>query len=103
MNKNAQIDGRWDASRKLGNRNQYNPFSSSWKQYERAFGLQERVSESLDNAVENGYQMQKWCVEDIAIDMTQFDSFFENHDPKQLIPFIQDWKGAQSFLRTYHA
>lgn len=36
-NKNAPIDGRWDAVHRLGNRNQYNPGSASWRAYEAAF------------------------------------------------------------------
>lgn len=47
-NKNAAIDGRWDAAKKLGNHNQYNPKSQSWKNYERAFENQEALMKSLD-------------------------------------------------------
>jgi hypothetical protein len=37
MNPNAPKDGYWDASRYLGNRNQYNEGSSSWRAYEYAY------------------------------------------------------------------
>jgi hypothetical protein len=38
-NKNAMIDGSWDAMYELGNRNQYNEGSASWNAYEKAFAL----------------------------------------------------------------
>lgn len=37
FNKNAVIDAKWDASHNLGNQNQYNPGSASWKAYEAAY------------------------------------------------------------------
>jgi hypothetical protein len=36
-NKNAAVDGAWDAKHELGNRNQYNPGSASWHAYENAY------------------------------------------------------------------
>lgn len=37
FNKNAPIDGKWDAEKGLGNQNQYNPGSASWHAYEDAY------------------------------------------------------------------
>lgn len=36
-NRNAPRDGKFDAEHQLGNRNQYNPGSSSWHAYEQAY------------------------------------------------------------------
>ena len=36
-NRNAYKDGRWDAKRNLGNQNQYNSGSRSWRLYEYAY------------------------------------------------------------------
>lgn len=103
MNKNAPIGGRWDASRKLGNHNQYNELSESWKAYERAYGFQEKVSASLDAAVQNGYELMDWAAEDIAIDLHEYDAYFEKIKPLALVPYIQNWKGAQDFLKEQQA
>jgi hypothetical protein len=36
-NRNAPIDGKWDAQHGLGNRNSFNPGSASWHAYEEAY------------------------------------------------------------------
>lgn len=48
FNKNAPKDGKWDAKHSLGNCNQYNPGSKSWKQYELAYAAE--AAEVKENA-----------------------------------------------------
>lgn len=90
-NKNAAIDGRWDAARKLGNRNQYNPFSRSWKDYELAFGNQETISTRLDAEVENDPELIKCSCTEIAIIINIGRSWMT-------MPYIEEWKKSKDIF-----
>lgn len=57
--------------------------------------FQKRINESLDSAIENGYELDEWSAEDIAADLNQYDSNFESFESKDLVPFIQTWKDGR--------
>ena len=96
-NKNAVIDGRWDAARKLGNRNQYNPFSRSWKDYELAFGNQETISTRLDAEVENDPALITLSCTEIAIYGGIVDDIMSLTGS---MPYIEEWKKAKTYFAT---
>lgn len=52
------------------------------------------ISESLNNAIENGYEMdlENWTPTKVAQDLTRLDTQFENVPPSALEPFIRNWK-----------
>lgn len=55
------------------------------------------VIESLNNAIENGYDNIKTDEpSDIADDLHNYDSQFENIDPTELIPAIIEWQKQQT-------
>lgn len=57
--------------------------------------FQKRINESLDSAIESGYELDEWSAEDIAADLNQYDSNFESFESKDLVPFIQTWKDGR--------
>lgn len=50
------------------------------------------VSEALENALAEGYALDKWTDFAIAYDLVSYNSDYEDVNPDQLIPFIQEWK-----------
>jgi len=53
--------------------------------------LAKLVSEALDNALDNGYDLSKMTLEQIADDLLEFDADLEGCTAEQLIPHIQAW------------
>jgi hypothetical protein len=53
--------------------------------------IQSRVNESLDNAVENGYEIDKNDVVSVVNDLIEFDADLEDKNPDELIPYVQRW------------
>lgn len=53
--------------------------------------LRDRIFESLNSAIENGYELREWTAEDIAKDLAEYDSYFESTPVEDLVPFIQEW------------
>ena len=51
-----------------------------------------KIFESLDQALENGYELLGWEPEEIAIDLHDYDAQFENIDPALLVPVISEWQ-----------
>lgn len=47
--------------------------------------------ESLDSAIQNGYEINEWPASEIASDVNQYDSYFENINHETLVKPIQDW------------
>jgi hypothetical protein len=56
---------------------------------------QAQVNESLNHAIENGYELDDWSAEEIASDLSQYDCQFEDCDVELLIPFIENWKNGR--------
>ena len=50
--------------------------------------------------MQNGYELMDWAAEDIAIDLHEYDAQFEKLLPMALVPYVQNWKGAQEVLRS---
>lgn len=53
---------------------------------------QAQVDESLDSAIRNGYELDDWSAADIAEDLNQYDSQFEEVPTERLVALIQNWK-----------
>lgn len=53
------------------------------------FGNQ--LTESLQHAIDNGYDLYEWSAIDIAIDIATYDSDYEGVEPLDLEPHIQKW------------
>lgn len=54
--------------------------------------LEKQVHASLDNAVENGYDMRHgWTPEQIAEDIGDYDSDLQGRQPEELVPHIRSW------------
>jgi len=53
---------------------------------------QKAVSESLQNAIENGYDLLSWSDDEIAQDLGTYDDQFGGADPGMLIPFIRTFR-----------
>jgi hypothetical protein len=49
------------------------------------------VRESLDSAIDNGYELDEWEASDIADDMHKYDATFEDVDSELLKPHIERW------------
>jgi hypothetical protein len=49
------------------------------------------VHESLDTAIDNGYELDEWPAWNIADDLKDYDATFEEADPKDLLPHIKTW------------
>lgn len=54
---------------------------------------------SLNNALENGYELLEWTAEEIAEDLNQYDQYFENIPHKLLIEPIQEWLDNRDLRR----
>lgn len=50
------------------------------------------VDASLDNAIQNGYDLEYETAQDIADDLAQYDAGMEGVSTKVLVPLISDWK-----------
>ena len=57
--------------------------------------MQASLNLSLNNAMENGYELDLWSAEAISRDLSCYDEDFECEDPSTLIPFIQEWLDAR--------
>ena len=57
--------------------------------------LNDAVIESLNNAVANGYPLYEWTAEEIAADLAEYDSQFENVDQAELQIIIAGWLASQ--------
>ena len=53
--------------------------------------LRAKLFESLNNAVDNGYELREWSAEDIADDVSEYDPQFEDVDTATMIPIIEEW------------
>lgn len=53
--------------------------------------VQTRVDESLDNGVENDYDLGSWTSAQIAEDLATYDADFECVDPRILEGFCRNW------------
>lgn len=53
--------------------------------------LKKKIFESLDNAVDNGYELKEWPAENIALDLAEYDEFFESYTQPELVPHIVEW------------
>lgn len=62
---------------------------------------QDDIDESLNNAIENGYELGLWTAEQIAVDLSTYDAAFEDVDIEVLVPFISDWLSRQPEKITY--
>ncbi len=57
---------------------------------------QEMVNQSIQNALDNGYDdLMKCGAEVIANDMSDFDSSYEGLGPEIIVPFVQTWLNAR--------
>lgn len=52
--------------------------------------MRQMLFESLNNAVENGYELREWSAADIAEDFGD-DPLFKNVEAEALIPLIEEW------------
>jgi len=52
---------------------------------------QERVDESLDNAIDNDFEFRDLDPEQIAEDLSEYDSDFEDADLDTLTTQVKDW------------
>ncbi len=50
------------------------------------------VDESLDSAIENGYELDEELAIDIAEDLTTYDARFEHVDIANIVPLVDSWK-----------
>ncbi len=57
--------------------------------------MQANLNLSLNNAIENGYELDEWDAEEISSDLSCYDEDFECEDPQLLVPFIQEWLDAR--------
>ncbi len=77
-----------------GNKGTINFTTGTW---ERNLEVQEDISESLDSAIDNGYDdLLDWTDLEIAEDLGQYDKQFEDFDPQDLVPYVQAWRKARS-------
>ncbi len=58
--------------------------------------MRRRVAKSLDNAIENGYELDEWSAREIAEDVHEYDSQFEDVEPIELVPHVEAWKGHRA-------
>ncbi len=56
------------------------------------------INESLDNAIENGYELLDWSNEEIAVDLGTYDEEYEGLN-EELIPFIQAWRETKGISK----
>lgn len=59
--------------------------------------IKQDVFESLDNAIENGYELLEWEPEDISKDLHEYDSQFENVSQEILLPIVKEWYETNKF------
>jgi len=57
--------------------------------------LREMVHESLRNAVENGYDLTTWSVDQIVDDLLTCDGELETYAPEDIRPFVEEWLNTQ--------
>lgn len=56
---------------------------------------QEVIDETLNSAVENGYDLNGWQASELADDITDYSSQYEGIDPTIIAPYILDWQRRQ--------
>ncbi len=54
--------------------------------------FEQKVFDSLDNAVNNGYDLSTFSIEEIANDLKEYDSDMAKIKPEKLIPIIRKWR-----------
>ena len=52
---------------------------------------EKQVFESLNNAVDNGYNIHEWDTDAIVEDLCSYDAQYENVSQSDLKPFIEKW------------
>jgi hypothetical protein len=57
---------------------------------------QGEVDRSLDAAVENGYRVQDYYVDELVSDMMSYDGGLDGADPTELKPLVQNWLTAMA-------
>jgi hypothetical protein len=53
--------------------------------------LKKRVHSNLDDALENGYDVSKWEIDDIVTDLICFAADCDNETPEDLKPHVESW------------
>lgn len=53
--------------------------------------LKAKIYESLNSAIDNGYELNDWPAEQIAQDLSEYDAFFEGYLEPELVPHIVSW------------
>ena len=61
--------------------------------------LKETLFISLDNALDNDYELAEWGAEEIANELGKHDSFFESYETEALVPIIQEWLDLHMSLK----
>lgn len=61
--------------------------------------LQERVFEALSNAIENGYDLERWAASEVVGDLRSYCSDLEGCDPEELLPHVIEWQLKEGGLR----
>lgn len=57
--------------------------------------LEKRVHSNLDDALENGYDVSGWEIEEILVDLFCFAADLEDEDIHDLRPHIESWVAAR--------
>jgi hypothetical protein len=62
--------------------------------------LRDRVFESLDNAVANGFDVRSWTPEFLTDDLTMCDADLERCDPTAVRSAVEEWLSGSAKERT---
>lgn len=54
--------------------------------------MKKQVFESLDNAVENGYDLKDWSAQDLAEDLSDYDSYFNDKNVDEIKTHVKQWQ-----------
>lgn len=54
--------------------------------------MKKQVFESLDNAVENGYDLKDWSAQDLAEDLSDYDSYFNDKNVDEIKTYVKQWQ-----------
>lgn len=74
----------------------FEELNQKWKALLKGFKpkiiTQEIVNDSMNNAIDNGYNFDGWTAKEIARDIAEYDSRFEGVNISDYSPFIWKWK-----------
>lgn len=66
--------------------------------------MQKRVSESMENATDNGYEFEAWTFTELAEDLISNVKGFEDSKLEELRPLVKEWFLSSGVLyRMYDA